>query len=160
MSCIEEDVINQIENYHRKANYSYEEKKIKVTIKNPLNGSTLKLRIGKRKYTKKIKSNNKTVSIKIKKPAAGNKIVGKLYYKGKLVGDGEYTSQIVYYSRKLKKGMSKKRAQQVPKWEYPYKKSVYGKSETWEYMEYDEDGYATDYKYLYFYRGRLKGWSY
>ena len=133
-------------------------RKIKVTARYVHKGDVIKVKIGKKTYKYKLKSNKKKVThkFKIKRSKAGKKITVTVVnkYKQKLTS----RSSIVYYAMKVRKNMTKKQCKLVPGWAHPCR--VYG-WQNWETWWYDKngDGYVDD-TFLQFHNGKLDSWSY
>ena len=132
-------------------------KKIKVTGKKLHKGDTITIKVGKKTYKKKIKSDKSkyVYNQKITKAKAGTKITITVTnkYKQKL-----YSKKAkVYYASKVRKGMTKKQCRLVPSWGYPDDETVSGNITIWWYDD-DNDGYAID-SYLKFKNGKLIGWG-
>ena len=133
-------------------------KRIKVTARNVHKGDVIKVKIGKKTYKYKLKSNKNKVThkFKIKRSKAGKKITVTVVnkYNQKLTS----RSSIVYYAMKVKKNMTKKQCKLVPGWAHPCR--VYG-WQNWETWWYDtnNDGYEDD-TFLQFRNGKLDSWSY
>lgn len=109
---------------------------VKVTAHNVHAGDKLVLKIGKKKYTKKIKSNasKKTIKFKIKKSSFGKYVTLKLYNKfGQLLYEDD---DVIYYAKNIKMGMTKKQVENVPYWGYP--DSTSKSSGGWEYWYYSD----------------------
>ena len=128
--------------------------KITVKLSAPLKGSTLKVKIGKKTYKKKINNNQTRINLKIKKPAYGSKIRIQLLYNGRVVGketDDEYYDDYdyyVWYAKKLRRGMTKKQAKFT--WGWP--DDTASASGGWSYWYYDNGSYIT-FRY-----GKVSSW--
>lgn len=127
-------------------------KKVRVEAENVHKGDVIILKIGKKKYKKKIKKDASyyNCKFKIKKNKIGKKVTVSLVnkYNQTLTSHKE----IVYYSTKLKKGMKRKYCKYVPGWEHPHSDYYDGK----EYMWWYQDG-----SWLVFNkRGKLTSWGY
>ena len=134
-------------------------KKVKITLTNVHKGDKVQLKIGKKKYSKKIKKDAKTFkyTVKIKKKKkAGTKIT--ITVKNKFKQTMKTQKGKVYYASTIKKGMTKSQCKLVPGWEHPDEVDVNGKYTTWWYDD-DDDGFAND-SCLRFKRGKLIGWYY
>ena len=128
------------------------EKTVKVVIKKAKKGDKAILKIGGKTYTKKFKSNKATYKhrFKVKKTQAGQKMV--LYLKDKRGNIKARDKTKVYYASKIRKGMTKQQVKLIPGWGSPDKTSIYGNYTTWYY-----DGYS---EAVYFYNGKVTGWTY
>ena len=135
-------------------------KAIKLKLKNAFKGSEIRVKIGKKTYTKKV-GNKKKYTIKIKNPKLGNRVSIKVYYKGSAIGysywydndDGEYVyeeDEIVYYAKNIRKGMTKKQVKCTYYWGEP--SDTASSSGGWSYWYYD------DGSYIYFKGGRVYYW--
>ena len=126
-------------------------------VKNVHKGDVIIAKIGKKTYKKKVKKDKKKLkySFKVKKAKYGTKI--KFIIKNKYNQKLTSYSDIVYYSKKIKRGMTMAQAKCVPGWTNPGEKSHYDTGTYWWYDD-DGDGYASD-SYLYFNsRNRLESW--
>lgn len=124
---------------------------VTIKLERPVKGATLKVRIGRKTYNKKITNNKKKVKIKIRKTPYGSKIVPKLYYKGTLVGtDFSDDWDRVLYAKKIRKGMTKKQVKYTYEWGSPQRTA--SSSGGWTYWYYD-DGSWIDFK-----NGKVKFW--
>ena len=127
-------------------------KTVKVTAHNVHAGDKLVLKIGKKKYTKKIKKNasKKTIKFKIKKGSLGKTVSLTLYNKyGQLL---DYDDDVIYYAKNIKMGMTKKQVENLVYWGYP--DSTSKSSGGWTYWYYD-DGSCVGFK-----NGRVKYYYY
>ena len=152
--------IKNIDSELRWFNYSWvkaKTRKIKVTWDNIQKTDVIKIKIGKKVYSKKVK-NNKTVQyVNIKLSKAGTKLTIWIENKFKQRRSDKYTD-VVYSNTGLKVGMTKAQARLVAGWRYPDDKNYYTYDEQWCY---DDDGDGIHDSYLYFNnKGRLTGWSY
>ena len=133
--------------------YIYSSKtSVKVTAYNVHAGDKLVLKIGKKKYTKKIKKNasRKTIKFKIKKSSPGKTVTLKLYNKyGQLLDEDD---DIIYYAKNIKMGMTKKQVEYLVYWGYPDDTSK--SSGGWTYWYYD-DGSCVGFK-----NGRVRYYYY
>lgn len=133
--------------------YIYSSKtSVKVTAYNVHAGDKLVLKIGKKKYTKKIKKNasKKTIKFKIKKTSPGKTVTLKLYNKyGQLLDEDD---DIIYYAKNIKMGMTKKQVEYLVYWGYPDDTSK--SSGGWTYWYYD-DGSCVGFK-----NGRVRYYYY
>lgn len=115
-------------------------KNVKIKVWNVHKGDRIKIKIGKKTYTKKISKNysKKTFKVKIKKAKAGSKmtvwIVNK--YNQSLVGKDKCK---VYKYNKVKLGMTKKQVKATADWATPKKKNYSAYSEQWCY-DFNGDG--------------------
>ena len=127
-------------------------KSMKVVLDNPARGAVVKVKIGKKTYSKKINSNSRTVKFKIKKPKYGKAISVKVYYGNKLIGTDRFcdTPGHVLYAKKLRKGMTKKQVKYTLNWGPAYYKGKHSSGWTrWGYL---------DGSYIYFKNGKVKKW--
>lgn len=125
------------------------DKKVVIRLKNPSKGAVIKLQVGKRKYTRKIKNNKKTVTIKIKRANYGEKISAGLYYKGKKVGpDWCDDEDRVWYSNRVRNGMTKKQVKYT--WGSPESRS--SSSSGYSYWFWGDGSYVG------FKNGRVRLW--
>lgn len=133
--------------------YIYSSKtSVKVTAYNVHAGDKLVLKIGKKKYTKKIKKNasRKTIKFKIKKSSPGKTVTLKLYNKyGQLLDEDD---DIIYYAKNIKMGMTKKQVEYLVYWGYPDDTSK--SSGGWTYWYYN-DGSCVGFK-----NGRVRYYYY
>lgn len=116
-------------------------KKVKVVAKNVLKGDKIKLKIGKKTYTKKIKeaADSKTVTFKIKKPGFyGKKYTLSLVRKKKTIAKSR---KYVYLSDTVYVGYTKKKVKWLKYWNDPDKKNKSSYSEQWVYYWGDETAY-------------------
>lgn len=129
-------------------------KSVTVKLENPVRGSIVKVKIGKKTFKKKVGSKKK-IKVKIKKPTVGKHVSIKVYYKGHLIGtaedlDYEYDRSRVFSGKKIRKGMTKKQVKQLYKW-----------SEV-EDTDSDSSGYTywycEDGSTIVFRKGRVKYW--
>lgn len=107
-------------------------------------GDKLKIKIGSRTYTKKLKSNKKKqkISIKIKKAAAGSKIKITLFDKYGAKKGAE--SGMVYYGNSIYVGMSARNAE-LTTWGRPVRRNNWGTGyEQWVF----ESANSTVYAYI------------
>ncbi len=125
---------------------------VTVRLFNPAKGAVLKVKVGKKTYTKKIRNNKKKVKVKIRKTAYGKKVTLKLYYKGKQIGrdDCSHGEDRVLYAKKIKKGMTKKQVKYLYYWGPPRSKS--SASGGWSYWHYSDGSYVA------FKNGRVWSW--
>ena len=121
-------------------------KKITVYLANPLKGSVLKVKVGKKTYTKKINNYTKKIKIKIKKAKYGSKINIQLLYNGRVVGRSE--TDYVWYAKKMRNGMTKKQA----RWTWGSPDDTSSASGGWSYW------YYSDGSYIGFRSGRVRYW--
>lgn len=131
-------------------------KKVRVDVSNSQVGDVIKLKIGKKTYTHKIKSQTEkySVKIKIKKPGFyGKKYTLTLKRKGKTITK---VKEYVYLGKKVHIGDSKKKVKWLADWNDPDKKNKSAYSEQWCY-DWDGDGYHD--AYLYFRKGRVSNWQ-
>ena len=135
-------------------------KKVTVWLDNPVPGSFVKLKIGKKTYKKKVGYSSK-VKIKIKKPKYGKSVSLKVVYKGRVIGNcyyedddfGDYEyeeDEIVYYAKNIKKGMTKKQVKCLYYWGPP--QDTASGSGNWSYWYYD-DGSEIGFK-----NGKVRYW--
>lgn len=134
-------------------------KSITVKLHNGIKGSVVKVKIGKKTYKKKV-GNSKKLKIKLKKrPKYGQKVSIKVYYRGQVIGenyyyyDGAYEledDEIVYYAKKIRRGMTKKQVKCTLYWGGP--DDTASASGGWSYWYYD------DGSYIGFKRGRVRYW--
>lgn len=125
-------------------------KSITVWLENPIAGSLVKVKIGKKTYKKRVWFSNK-VKIKIKKPKYGNRISMDVSYGGRRIGtmwDDE--DDVVYYSKNIKKGMTKKQVRYLYYWGGT--DDTASASGGWSYWYYD------DGSYIGFKNGRVRFW--
>lgn len=118
-------------------------------------GYVLKVKIGKKKYTKKMNGRTDKYKFKIKKASYGSKIDVGVYYKGKRVGKDESNAyNKVLYAKNMKIGMTKKQLKCTYRflnhWGNP--SSTAASSGGWSYWYYD------DGSYIIFRYGKVKGW--
>ncbi len=120
-------------------------------------GDKIKVTIGNKSYTKKFTKSGKKIkyTLKVGKKSYGKKVKIKLINKyGQTLTS---YSDVVYYAKAVKVGMTMKQAKCVPGWTNPKDKHYYTYGTYWWYDD-DGDGYASD-SYLYFgSNGRLKSW--
>ena len=150
--------------YYKSYNVTYHSpvyrnsKSITIELDNPIKGSVVKVKIGKKTYKKKV-GIKKKIKIKIKKPKYGQKVKINVYYKGQCIGktywyeDGEYyleTGETVYYAKDIKKNMTKKQVRNLYYWGGP--DDTGSSSGGWSYWYYD------DGSYIGFKKGRVKYW--
>ncbi len=131
-------------------------KNVKIKAENVQKGDVLKLKIGKKTYTKKIKKDALETSIKfkIKKPGFyGKKYKITLNRKGKVVAK---ESEYVYLSDTVYVGYTKKKVKWLTGWNSPDHKNISAYTEQWCY-DWDGDGW-TD-AYLYFRNGKVSNWQ-
>ena len=135
-------------------------KSITIWLDNAQKGSVVKVKIGKKTYSKKVGSSTK-VKIKIKKPKYGSKVSIKVVYKGDVIGKAYYwddddedyyleSDEIVYYAKNIKKGLTKKQVKYLYYWGEP--DDVASSSGGWSYWHYD------DGSYIGFKKGKVKYW--
>ena len=124
--------------------------KLRVKLLRPSKGTVVKVKIGKKVYKKKVKRNSRKVVIKIKPPIKfGFKMSIKLLYKGKVVGgDYCYDGDVIWYSTKVKTGMTKRQVRYT--WGKPRRKT--SSSGGWSYWYYG------DGSFVYFQYGRVRSW--
>lgn len=145
-------------------------KTVTVKLHNAVKGSIVKVKIGKRTYKKKVKSNGKRkkITIKINNPKMGNKVIVKLYFKGKLIGKNyewveifnefgeceeegyERNDDIVYFAKNIKKGMTKTQVKYCYNWGSPSSTGSY--SNGMSYWYYDDGSYVG------FKNGKVRSW--
>lgn len=124
-------------------------KYITITTKKSLPGSVVKVKIGKKTYTKKIKSASKNIKIRIKNQKLAQSIKVYVYYKGKVIGkDIDGYKDVVWYSNRIDLGMTKKQVRYT--WGVPKRKT--SASGGWEFWHYDDGSYCR------FKDGRLDYW--
>ena len=125
-------------------------KVVKVKLANALKGSVLKIKIGKKTYTKKIRSTKKTVKVKIKKPVKfAQKVKITVLYKGKVIGTDQCEDwDVVWYGNSVKVGMTKKQVKYT--WGSPSDTS--SASGGWSFWHWSDGSYV-DFK-----NGRVKYW--
>ena len=111
-----------------------------------MKGSVLKVKVGKKTYTKKIKNYKKKIKIKIKKAKYGSKINIQLIYNGKVVGRSE--TDYVWYAKKLRRGMTKKQAKYT--WGWP--EDTDSASGGWSFWYYGDGSSIT------FRHGKVNSW--
>lgn len=122
-------------------------------------GYTIKVKIGKKTYSKKMNTKTNKYKFNIKKPACGSKITIKVYYKGKCVGkcdhydvddDEDYTEDYdyVWYAKKVKIGMTKNQV----RWTWGKPSRTSSASGGWTYWYWD------DGSHVYFKKGKVKYW--
>ena len=131
-------------------------KNVKIKAKHVKKGDVIKLKIGKKTYTKKVTKDalETTVKIKIKKPGFyGKKYKLTLTRKGK---DVAKESEYVYLSDTVYVGYSKKKVKWLVDWNDPDKKNYSAYSEQWCY---DWDGDGLHDAYLYFRNGKVSNWQ-
>ncbi len=126
-------------------------KKILIEVTNPIKGAILKVKIGKKTFKKRLTNTKHHVRVKIKKPEYGKKIKVHLYYKGERIdGEIDYIYDVVYYAKKIRKGMTTKQAKYTIDWYYPH--DTYSYSNGYTYWWYDGGSYIV------FKNGRVKRW--
>lgn len=118
-------------------------------------GYVLKIKVGKKTYTRKMNGKTNKYRIKIKKPSYGSKISIKTYYKNKCVGvDSSNAFNKVLYAKNMKTGMTKKQLKCTYRflhhWGNP--SSTATSSNGWSYWYYD------DGSYIIFRHGKVNGW--
>ncbi len=131
-------------------------KSVKVKAYNVKKGDVLKLKIGKKTYTKKIKKTAFETSVKfsIKKPGFyGKKYNLTLKRGGKVVAK---ESQYVYLSDTVYVGYTKKKVKWLVYWNDPDAKNYSAYSEQWCY-DWSGDGLYD--AYLYFRNGKVSNWQ-
>lgn len=121
-------------------------KTIKVLLNSSAVGTTLKVTIGKKTYTRKITSSARKYSIKIKTPKAFSKVKYRLYYKGKLIAS---LNDVVVYP-KIRKGMTKKQVKNTKGWICP--NDTASASGGWSYFYYKNGSYVA------FKNGKVNYW--
>jgi hypothetical protein len=106
-------------------------------------GDQVKVAVGSQTYTKKISSNKKSrsLTVKIKKASAGQKVKVTLYDKFKKKKDSDNT--IVYYGNSIYKGMSSGNAV-LTTWGSPVRRNSYGSWLQWVFTS----GNTTLYAYI------------
>ena len=133
-------------------------KSITVWLDNIKSGSIVKVKVGKKTYKKTV-TDSKKLKIKVKKPKYGQRVSLNVYYQGNLIGrgyfddDGEYClgdEEIVYYARKIKKGMTKKQVRCLFDWGDPSRTASGSGGRA--YFYYD------DGSVVFFKKGRVKSW--
>ena len=124
--------------------------KVRVKLRNALKGSVVRVKIGKRIYSKKIKSSRvKKVTIRIRRPKMGQKVRINVKYRGKKIGTYSYDSDdMVWYGNKVRDGMTKKQVRCT--WGSPSDTS--SGSGGWSYW------YWSDGSCVYFKNGRVYYW--
>ncbi len=146
--------------YCENDNFFQNQKSFKGLVKNAHRGDVVFVKIGKKTYKKKVKKDRAKFkySFKVKKKykyGTKIKITVKNKYKQKLTS----YSDVVYYAKKPKKGMTMKQAKCMPGWTSPDRYENYDYGTFWYYDD-DDDGDAYD-SYLFFdSRNRLDGWGY
>lgn len=135
----------------------YGSKKITIKAENLHKGDKIKVKIGKKTYTYKIKKNYKkyksTKKIKKHLTKYGNNYTIKVYNKsGKIISS---KTQKMYYAKKIKKKMTKKQVRWTVKWGAPDSSEVNDKH-TWWY--YDKNGDGIQDSYVHFKNGKVVGW--
>lgn len=124
-------------------------KYITIKTKKSLPGSVVKVKIGKKTYSKKIKSSSKKIKIRIKNQKLAQKIKVYVYYKGKVIGkDTRGYTDVVWYSTRIKLGLTKKQVRYT--WGVPEKKT--SASGGWEFWHYGDGSYCR------FKNGKLDYW--
>ena len=127
-------------------------KKTKFTFKNLRKDDKVTIKIGKnRAITKKIKKDTKRISYKIKfkkQPAGRNINVTVTDKYGRKV---KSSCKPIYYTSKIKKGLTKKQVKLVPGWGSPEHTNVNGKITIWWYNNYA--------KYIKFKNRKVIGWG-
>lgn len=124
-----------------------------VILTNPLKGSVLRVKIGKKVYKKKLKPKQDVVTIKLNniKKEYGKKIDIKLLYGNRVVGkDTSKDWNYVFYAKNIKKGMTKRQVENLYNWGLPDDTSK--ASGGWSYWYYDDDSYIG------FKKGKVKYW--
>ncbi len=137
--------ISKVDGYAELSNYVfYTSTKAKLTVRHGSKGDKLKVKIGGRTYTKKLKSNKKKqkITIKIKKAAAGSKIKITLFDKYGAKKGAE--SGMVYYGNAIYVGMSARNAT-LTTWGSPVRRNNWGTGyEQWVF----ESANSTVYAYI------------
>ena len=124
---------------------------ITVKLTNPLEGGTVRVKIGDKKFEKKLTNNDKKVKVKIKKSKYGSKIKIELLYNGKVVGKDDCDQwDNVLYAKDIKKGMTKKQVKYLYYWGSP--DSSASSSGGWSFWYYD-DGSEIAFK-----KGKVYSW--
>lgn len=125
------------------------DKKVIIYLENPSKGAVVKLKVGRHKYSYKIKNNKKKIKFKIKKATYGQKISMNLYYKGKKIGS-DYCNDDnrVWYSDKVRVGMTKNQVKYT--WGSPGRKSTSSNGYTYWFWG--------DGSYVGFRKGHVKFW--
>lgn len=118
-------------------------------------GYVIKLKVGKKTYTKKMNGKTNKYKFKIKKASYGSKIDIGIYYKGKRVGKDESNAyNKVLYAKNMKIGMTKKQLKCTYRflnhWGNP--SSTAASTGGWSYWYYN------DGSYIIFRYGKVKGW--
>ena len=123
-------------------------KKLKVTLKNVHKGDRVKVKIGRKTHTIKIKKDKKKYVCRVRiSGSAGTKIRITVTNQFKQTLKTKTTK--VYYAPWIKKGMTKSQCRNVPWWGKPDDKSYYSNGEIWTY----DDG-----SWVVFKHGRIVGW--
>lgn len=139
-------------------------RKISCNASNVVAGDKVKLKLGKKTYTKRIKkySAKQKITFRIPKQKYGQKYtISVRSKKNSLVYK---RSSVIWYTNKLRTGQTMAQVKLNPNWYKPSYKNVYsgysGRQETWAYEYYDSDGNWYNTAYLYFRNGKLKGWNF
>ena len=124
--------VNKVHVYDLKLKPVYKtSKKAVLKTKGNLKGCTAVLKIGKKTYKKKITKKNQILKFKIKKPSAGKKITVRILKGKKELFMGNLS---VLFQKKIKKGMSIKRAKQTYEYEYNrFAPKKTGNREIWKF---------------------------
>lgn len=139
-------------------------RKIVCTVDNPAVGDSVKLKIGIKTYTKKIKkaASHATFKFKVPKQKYGKKYT--ITIRSKTGTTVKKKTTRVWYTNKLRIGQTKTHVLYNPNWGSPSYKNVYsgysGRQETWAYEYYDSYGNWYNTAYLYFRNGKLTGWTF
>ena len=135
-------------------------KSITLWLDNPRAGSVVKVKIGKKTYTKAVKGGKVKIKIK-KKPKYGKRVTIGVYNHGTLIGrsyyydddDGRYyleDKEIVYYADRIKRGMTKKQVRCLSEWGDPSETASGSGGRS--YFYYD-DGSVVLFK-----KGKVRAW--
>ena len=119
-----------------------------ITLDSPIKNAVLKVKIGKKTYTTKIKKQTKKVKVKIRRPAYGSKINIVLTYKGKVVGKDKEPKDVVWYASHVKNNMTKNQVKYT--WGTPERTS--SSSGGWNFWYYGDGSYVG------FKKGKVKYW--
>ena len=134
------------------------DKKQKVGVRNVKKGDVLVVSVGGKKYRKKFKSSfsgEKIVTLKIKKAKAGQKV--RIWVEDKFgvkVSLGT-TDEIVYKTKKFKRGMKMKAVKMVAGFRKPAKTVDSGQGTYW-YYDRDRDGRYEGW--IQFINGKVNNW--
>lgn len=141
-------------------NITVNSKKIKIDLYSVHYGDRIVVKIGKKKYSQTVyyDASNTSVTLKLKKKKGikpGKQFTVYVYNQfGQLL---DYNTDILYKTKKIRKGLTKKQARLVAGWRYPDEKYYSSGREEWCY---DDDGDGSYDSFLYFRHGKVVNWYY